>query len=530
MGAVLDADFAKHGFDMHFYGRLSDMEILCDHFIGGPINKSLQNRCFSWREVKPWQRNSVLRKNVQFLTERPGVTDAVEKDCRYRIRYRLGLSDCKGLKPVNEKAMDYLDAHYSVSAAGHSRIISMGYRSPLPQAAFILANALLITYLEDQRAENAKIREQASTWLLDAGKKADAKIPAGSGLASATSDHNIYQDIYNKAADLERERRSLVNPGRLVSLAEFPTVPSFPKPMLMLGATLAAATVLAALVALRTDATDQTVRRTRDLEALTPVLASFPRIVNSYTDKSLSRSLLSKLRRLKLPATRASVSEAVSAKWETPIVAEQARGLYARLLLEADRMPRRCILVASAAAGEGKTFTTMAVAHAAVESGRRVLVIDCDLRRSAAAASRHHASSRHQGLAEILLGEIKPQEAAVKTDVQGLEIIKAGIARNDPAMLLAGGRLPDLISWAGQYDLILLDGPSGFPPDAGMIAQYTDGLLWCVRWGHTYVADVRADLADLHRRQIKLLGIAVTMVDHRDLRYYERNPRYWQGV
>jgi len=109
---------------------------------------------------------------LRLALEHTGVIATLQEDCRQRISSRLGLSDCDGLEPSSQKALDYLSGHSSVSSVQQSRIISISYRSPLPRAAFILANTLMITYLEDQRGENAGIRESASAWLLEPGKRA----------------------------------------------------------------------------------------------------------------------------------------------------------------------------------------------------------------------------------------------------------------------------------------------------------------------------------------------------------------------
>ncbi len=66
----------------------------------------------------------------------------------------------------------------------------------------------------------------------------------------------FYQDLYSKAADLEAERRAFPGGARLVSLAELPRLPYFPKRTPLLAAALTLAAMLAALAALRRDVTD----------------------------------------------------------------------------------------------------------------------------------------------------------------------------------------------------------------------------------------------------------------------------------
>ena len=443
---------------------------------------------------------------LRLTLQSPGVAEGVKEECEYRnsLSYAFAFQDCGSLKLGSQDLFDYVASRYLVRAEGRSRVISMGYRSPLPEVAFIMTNALLITYLEDQRAENASAREMAATWLLKAGEKFSG------GLAGPKEKY--YQDLYRKATDLERDRRILPDPGHLVSLAEMPSEPSFPKRFQLLSAGLVIATAFASFAALRRDISDQSVRRPRELELLTsePVLASLP--------------LCRADRRNRVSPFRWTENRPVGAGWESPLVADHARALWARLLLADNHGSARSILVSSSARGEGKTFTTWAVARAAAESGRRVLLIDCNLRGSAVPARSRPGAAN--GLASILRGEAEPEVTAISTPVQGLELIRAGLAEGDPAMLLLDGNLPKLMNWAKQYDLILLDGPSGFPPEVSILARHADGLVWCVRWGHTLLAEVKADLEELHKQGVRLLGLAVTMVDHKEMRHYQRSPPF----
>jgi Mrp family chromosome partitioning ATPase len=451
---------------------------------------------------------------LRLALERPGVLGAVHEECHqgWGLSRLLSTPHCSQLKPGSKKLLDFVSLRYVVQAEGRSRIISIGYRSPLPRTSFILANALLITYLEDQRAVNARDREVAAQWVLNAAKARDENRSEANGLVEQ-SDQNFYQNLYKKATDLEKERRDLPNPARLVSLAELPSRPSFPKPLHLLAAGLAIATMFAGILALRRDLGDQSVRRTHDVESLTsqPVLAYLP------------RGRVSILYRVGLKhQNRDPVLGEVAAGWESPSLADAARALCAQLMLWPGGKSGRCILVASSSPGEGKTFTTIALARAAVECRRRVLMIDCDLRSLTAAAGSDPQAAN--GLAGVLRGEIEPHKAIAEAGLKGLDAIKAGHADSDPAMLFIDGQLSRLINWASQYDLILLDGPSGFVPELRILASHADGVLWCVRWGYTLLCDVRADLEKLRRERVNLVGLAVTRVNLKEMRYYQRKP------
>jgi uncharacterized protein involved in exopolysaccharide biosynthesis len=205
---------------------------------------------------------------IRLALERPGVFQAITEECNYgaSVISMLFSSDCGKLKGGSRELLDYVTSHYSVQAEGRSRIISFGYSSPLPEVSFVLANALLITYLEDQRGENARARESAVSWLLKDQE------------ASETSQlkQNFYHDLHKKMTDLETERRNLPNPARLVSLAEFPLHPSSPKRLRLLAAAFVITTFLAGFLTALKDLTGRGIHLLIDIRASTsePLLPS----------------------------------------------------------------------------------------------------------------------------------------------------------------------------------------------------------------------------------------------------------------
>jgi Mrp family chromosome partitioning ATPase len=455
------------------------------------------------------------RRMLRLALARPGVVDAVLEECRYRSkldRIFLRAPDCGDLSPDSDELLDYVATRYSVGGVGRSRIIAINYRSPVPDVALILANSLLITYLEDQRAENARSREAASAWLLREGSKtnrfenprAEQHEATQPTAGTAESRSKFYQDLYRKTSDLESERRSLLNSARLVSLAEVPRLPYFPKRLPLLAAVITIAVVLAILGALRQDMTDRTIRRTGEFEAHArrPVLGI-------------------------LPVGSASGDGKAAAIWKGRFASRQivtpddaARALYARLLLSADGKAPRSILVSSCSREEGKTTATIAIGRSAAESGRKVLIIDCNLGRPAVSSTIGVAFE--VGLTDVLRGG-EPQRAVVHSPHPGLDIIAAGSGPRDTSMVLADDDLAGLMNWAKRYDLVLLDGPaSDSLLDTAILARCADGVLWCARWGSTLQSDVVRCLDDLRQHRSKVLGLIITADDLREVRLYDR--------
>ena len=158
-----------------------------------------------------------------------------------------------------------------------------------------------------------------------------------------------------------------------------------------MAAALTLAIMLATLAALRQDVTDGTIRRTQELEALTmvPVMGVLPRLepYGAHPAGSRYAKLTQDLVGKKLLGKIAALIGAADPVPESEDPEESAGALYSRLVLAGAGKALRSILICSATPGEGKTFTTMALAKCAAENGRRVLVIDWDIAPGALAGS-----------------------------------------------------------------------------------------------------------------------------------------------
>jgi protein-tyrosine kinase len=189
-------------------------------------------------------------------------------------------------------------------------------------------------------------------------------------------------------------------------------------------------------------------------------------------------------------------------------VAEQFRALRGRIdAIAADR-PLRTIAVTSATPGEGKT--TSAINLAIVTSlsvGRRVLLVDCDLRRP-----KVHSAlgiSPDAGLAEVLTDQIGLEQAIVKPEGMGLEILAVRGRPANPSELLGSARMRELIEEvAARYDRVILDTPAALGlPDAKAVADLSDGIVVVVRADVSRQEDIQTVLEIVDRRRV--LGLVL---------------------
>jgi protein-tyrosine kinase len=195
-----------------------------------------------------------------------------------------------------------------------------------------------------------------------------------------------------------------------------------------------------------------------------------------------------------------------------PAVREQFRTLRSHLYQIRDKQPLRSILVTSSLPGEGKTFVANNLAHAlARQQNCRVLLIDADLRRPDLHPGFGAPSS--PGLAEYLKGEI-PETTVIQRGLpEYLCFIAGGSKPQNPAELIANGRLKSLLQTIGPvFDWVILDSPPTLPvSDALMLAELCDGVLTVIRAAQTSFDSAQKSCQQL--REKNLLGVALNCAD-----------------
>ncbi len=208
----------------------------------------------------------------------------------------------------------------------------------------------------------------------------------------------------------------------------------------------------------------------------------------------------------------ALVEKVVATNGAPTVALEQYRRLAGRLHQWQLDHEGKLIMLVSAVAGEGKTLTSVNLALTLSGSYmRRVLLIDCDLRRPTIHAAFQIPSS--PGVADIVtLGEIP-----VVRVTERLSVVPAGHMEGDPMGVLTSDAMTSLLAQARrEYDWVLLDtAPLAVLPDANLLADHVDGAVLVVSAGRTEFALVETAVKVIGRE--RLLGVVLNGVDPRDM-------------
>src|SRR5712671_6807790 len=191
---------------------------------------------------------------------------------------------------------------------------------------------------------------------------------------------------------------------------------------------------------------------------------------------------------------------------------EAYRGLRTRLMRAQAKTGLRSIVITSSLPGEGKTLTTMnlGLCYAQLPQ-QRVLLIDGDMRTRGLTSMLDHPSS--PGLAEILSGDVAPDEAIVGTNQKNLFILPAGTVSSPSPELFAGTRWQEFLGHRGEmFKVILIDTLPILPlADFELISAACDGIVMVVRAHHGQRKTLQKTATTLDTK--KLLGVVFNATD-----------------
>lgn len=181
----------------------------------------------------------------------------------------------------------------------------------------------------------------------------------------------------------------------------------------------------------------------------------------------------------------------------------------------------RVLVFTSCTPNEGKSTVSLSVAASLAESGKKVLFIDADLRKSVL-AGRHGVQGELKGLSHFLSGKEKIEDVVCKTQIENMMVILAGIVPPNPAELLGQEKFAKLISSGRKvYDYIIIDAPPlGSVIDAAIIAKVCDASVLVISVNTISRKFARTIKKQLERSECPILGVVLNKVDMAQNKYY----------
>ena len=180
------------------------------------------------------------------------------------------------------------------------------------------------------------------------------------------------------------------------------------------------------------------------------------------------------------------------------------------------------IAVTSAVPDEGKSTVSLALAGAMARSGKRTLLVECDMRRHTLAARL--GARAGGGVFAVLSGQMRLSEAAWATEAPNLWFLDAEPGVPDPAGVLGSERFARMLaSLKRQFDYVVMDTPPLLAfSDAAIVASRADAALIVVREGHAHRRELEQARAQLDQSGARVLGAVTNMCREDPLESYYR--------
>jgi capsular exopolysaccharide synthesis family protein len=488
------------------------------------------------------RQTRIYSSTAQVLLNGDGTDDsAVETDRR--------VLESQSVRQIAAKTVPNL-AGVSADRAPGSRIILATSDSPDPKIAADSANAYVQAFIDYSRqqqetaiqestaqaqAKLAELKPQLDQANLDyqngqqaildqyapaakesPGEKADRETQRNLALGNLNSTLGPQRDALNtqvlllnsQLIDLAVKSQAAQSFATIVTSASPSSSPIKPKPTRDTGVGLALGLLLGAGLAFGFDLIEDTIKSRFDVE----------RAVGG--DPSVIAAVPAAPRRKGSESTLYSLSEPFSP------AAEAYRSLRTSVQFLGLETALQTVSVTSPSVGDGKTTTISNLAVVTARTGKRVVLVDADLRRP---QLHNHFNLRNDlGLTSVMIGDCTLQEALQEVpDVPRLVVLTSGPLPPNPSELLSVRRFPEIVDVLGEVaDLVFIDSPPLLPvTDPAIIAAHVDGVIVVVSEGSTTRRQLRQAMSTLRQVDAKAVGIVLNNSESDaggDYGYYHR--------
>lgn len=212
--------------------------------------------------------------------------------------------------------------------------------------------------------------------------------------------------------------------------------------------------------------------------------------------------------------------EAVAFRHPKAPVSEAYRILRTNLQYTTVERPVKNVLITSSVPGEGKSFTAANLAIVSAQAGRKVVLVDADLRKPT--QHKIFGVSNLRGLTNYLVQGDDALGYLMATAEEGLFLLPSGPIPPNPADLLGSRRMEQLLlNLAEHYQAVIVDAPPVLPvTDAAVLSSKVEGVILVVRHGETKIELVRQAKERLELSRGRILGCVLNREKIKAQEYY----------
>jgi tyrosine-protein kinase Etk/Wzc len=346
----------------------------------------------------------------------------------------------------------------------------------------------------------AKLQSERTLMEERMRKLPEAELESARRMRDVKVANELYLTLLNKAQELKVIKSGTIGTVRILDAAILPAKPVKPKKPTILALSLFLGLALGVAAAFGRRALDQGVEDPDLVERTigVPVYASVP---HSGPQED---SMRAHQRGERFPILAATTPQ--------DLAIESLRSLRTSLQFALLEAKNQIVTLGGAAPGVGKSFVAVNLAHLLAESGKRVLLVDGDLRRGKLHSS--FGGERETGLSELITGAVGVEQAVRPTETVNLSFLPTGAMPPNPAELLGSERFTKLLAELGRaWDLVVIDLPPVLAVTDGAIVARAAGVnLVVLKAGKHPMREIQAAMRQFARNGVRVHGFVMNDV------------------
>lgn len=323
----------------------------------------------------------------------------------------------------------------------------------------------------------------------------------------------VYMQLLNRQQELSIAKSSAIGNVRIIDNAVAQPKPVKPKKVLVLLVGIVSGLIVSIGIVLLRVFLRRGIESPEQLEEIgISVYASIP-VAEAFAKKMLDS-------RGRRKSNHGEFQEFLAVENPADLAIEAIRGLRTSLHFAMMEARNNVLMISGASPNAGKTFVSTNLAAVIAQTGKRVLLIDTDMRKGY--THKIFNVSNENGLSDFLSGKVELSKTIKNVSQAGFDFISRGIAPPNPAELLMHRRFGELITWAiSNYDIIILDTPPILAvTDAAIIGNYAGTTLLIARFEQNTAKELEVSFKRFEQSGVMVKGCILNGVVKKASSYY----------